>query len=325
MLVDILLFLLGIILIIVGANYLTEGASTLARRMGLSPLVVGLTIVAFGTSAPELIVSLMSALKGNVDIAMGNVIGSNIFNILAIGGVTALVAPITITQSTIRREIPLMLLSFLVLFFLSYDTIFAGTAGTTENILSRGEGLTLLGFFLIFLTYTFAIAKDAPDDPHADHTPIRSYPLWLLVLFIFGGLAALIYGGDLFVSSASSIARTFGMSESFIGLTIVAAGTSLPELATSVAAALKKQPEIAVGNIVGSNIFNIFLILGVSSTITPIRIGGVTALDFLVMIVAGLMLYIFAVLFGQRVVKRSEGAILALSFIAYTVYLIMQL
>lgn len=325
MLVDILLFLLGIILIIVGANYLTEGASTLARRMGLSPLVVGLTIVAFGTSAPELIVSLMSALKGNADIAMGNVIGSNIFNILAIGGVTALVAPITITQSTIRREIPLMLLSFLVLFFLSYDTIFAGTAGTTENILSRGEGLTLLGFFLIFLTYTFAIAKDSPDDPHVDHTPIRSYPLWLLVLFILGGLAALIYGGDLFVSSASSIARTFRMSESFIGLTIVAAGTSLPELATSVAAALKKQPEIAVGNIVGSNIFNIFLILGVSSTITPIRIGGVTALDFLVMIVAGLMLYIFAVLFGQRVVKRSEGAILALSFIAYTVYLIMQL
>jgi K+-dependent Na+/Ca+ exchanger family protein len=325
MLVDILLFLLGIVLIIAGANYLTEGASTLARRMGLSPLVVGLTIVAFGTSAPELIVSLMSALKGNADIAMGNVIGSNIFNILAIGGVTAVVAPITITKSTIRREIPLMLLSFLVLFFLSYDTIFAGTAGTTENILSRGEGLTLLGFFLIFLTYTFAIAKDAPDDPHADHTPIRTYPLWLLILFIVGGLVALVYGGDLFVSSASSIARTFGMSESFIGLTIVAAGTSLPELATSVAAALKKQPEIAVGNIVGSNIFNIFLILGVSSTITPIRIGGVTALDFLVMIAAGLMLCSFAVLFGQRIIKRGEGAILALGFIAYTVYLIMQL
>lgn len=325
MLIDILLFLLGIVLIIAGANYLTEGASTLARRMGLSPLVVGLTIVAFGTSAPELIVSLMSALKGNADIAMGNVIGSNIFNILAIGGVTAVVAPITITKSTIRREIPLMLLSFLVLFFLSYDTIFAGTAGTTENILSRGEGLTLLGFFLIFLTYTFAIAKDAPDDPHADHTPIRTYPLWLLILFIVGGLVALVYGGDLFVSSASSIARTFGMSESFIGLTIVAAGTSLPELATSVAAALKKQPEIAVGNIVGSNIFNIFLILGISSTITPIRIGGVTALDFLVMIAAGLMLCSFAVLFGQRIIKRGEGAILALGFIAYTVYLIMQL
>ena len=315
MLVDILLFLLGIVLIIVGANYLTEGASTLARRMGLSPLVVGLTIVAFGTSAPELIVSLMSALKGNADIAMGNVVGSNIFNLLAIGGVTAVVAPITITQSTIRREIPLMLLSFLVLFFLSYDTIFAGT-GATENILSRGEGLTLLGFFLIFLTYTFAIAKDSPNDPHADNTPLKPYPIWLLIVFIVGGLAALVYGGDLFVTSASSIARTFA---------IVAAGTSLPELATSVAAALKKQPEIAVGNIVGSNIFNVFLILGVSSSITPIRIGGVTPLDFLVMIAAGIMLYIFGVLFGQRVVKRGEGAILALGFIAYTVYLIMQL
>ena len=186
MLVDILLFLLGIVLIIVGANYLTEGASTLARRMGLSPLVVGLTIVAFGTSTPELIVSLMSAIKGNADIAMGNVVGSNIFNLLAIGGVTAVVAPITITQSTIRREIPLMLLSFLVLFFLSYDTIFAGT-GATENILSRGEGLTLLGFFLIFLTYTFAIAKDSPNDPHADNTPLKPYPIWLLIVFIVGG------------------------------------------------------------------------------------------------------------------------------------------
>ena len=175
MLVDILLFLLGIVLIIVGANYLTEGASTLARRMGLSPLVVGLTIVAFGTSAPELIVSLMSALKGNADIAMGNVVGSNIFNLLAIGGVTAVELRSPSPRVRFGREIPLMLLSFLVLFFLSYDTIFAGT-GATENILSRGEGLTLLGFFLIFLTYTFAIAKDSPNDPHADNTPPQALP-----------------------------------------------------------------------------------------------------------------------------------------------------
>lgn len=324
MLVDILLFLLGITLIILGANYLTEGASTLARRLGLSPLVVGLTIVALGTSAPELIVSLMSALKGNADIAMGNVIGSNIFNVLAIGGITALVAPITVTQSTIRREIPLMLLASAVLFFLSYDTIFAGIEGEM-NVLSRGEGLTLLGFFLIFLTYTFAIAKDSPEDPHADNSPLKPYPMWLLILFIIGGLAALVFGGDLFVSSASSIARTFGMSESFIGLTIVAAGTSLPELATSVAAALKKQPEMAVGNIVGSNIFNIFLILGVTSTVSPIHVGGVTSMDFLVMIFSALLLYIFAVLFGQRVINRVEGAVLSLSFVAYTIFLISQL
>ena len=324
MIVDILLFLLGIVLIIVGANYLTEGASTLARRMGVSPLVVGLTIVAFGTSAPELIVSLMSALKGNADIAMGNVIGSNIFNVLAIGGVTAVVAPIRVTQSTIRRELPLMILASLVLFFLAYDTIFSGI-GATENILTRGEGMVLLGFILIFLTYTFAIAKGSPDDPHADHAPVKAYPLWLLILFIIGGLAALIYGGDLFVSSASSIARALGMSESFIGLTIVAAGTSLPELATSVVAALKKQPELAVGNIVGSNIFNIFLILGISSTVTPIRVGGVTPLDFSVMIVSGVLLYIFSVLFGDRIVKRTEGAVLVLGFVAYTLYLIAQL
>lgn len=324
MLLDIVLFILGIVLIILGANYLTEGASTLARKMGLSPLVVGLTIVAFGTSTPELIVSLMSALKGNADIAMGNAVGSNIFNVLAIGGITALVAPISITQSTIRREIPLMLLASAVLFFLSYDSIFSGV-GDQANILSRGEGMTLLGFFLIFLTYTFAIAKGSPEDPHADHSPLKPYPMWLLLVFIFGGLAALVYGGDLFVSSASNIARAFGMSESFIGLTIVAAGTSLPELATSVAAALKKQPEIAIGNIVGSSIFNIFFILGTTATVTPIHIGGVTALDFVVMLASALLLYIFALLFGQRVVNRFEGAVMALGFVAYTLFLISQL
>lgn len=324
MLIDLLLFILGIILIIAGANYLTDGAATLARRMGLSPLVVGLTIVAFGTSAPELIVSLMSALKGNADIAMGNVVGSNIFNVLAIGGITALVAPIRITQSTIRREIPLMLLANCVLFVLSFDSLFSGLSGQA-NILSRGEGITLLGFFLIFLAYTFAIAKDRPSDPHADNSPVKPYPYWLLGLFIAGGLVALVYGGDLFVSSASSIARSLGMSESFIGLTIVAAGTSLPELATSIAAAVKKEPEMAIGNIVGSNLFNIFFILGLTSTVTPVQIGGVTALDFLVMIFSAVLLYVFSILFGERVINRFEGGIMSLGFIAYTIYLIFQL
>ncbi|WP_297178767.1 calcium/sodium antiporter [uncultured Porphyromonas sp.] len=324
MILDILLFIVGIILIIVGANYLTEGASVLARRFGVSPLVVGLTIVAFGTSSPELIVSLMSALKGNSDIAMGNVVGSNIFNVLVIGGITALVTPITITRSTIRREIPLMILACLVLSVMALDRIFAGT-GEIENVLSRSEGIVLLGFFLIFLTYTFAIAKGEPDDPHATPDTERRYPLWLLIIFIIGGLAGLIVGGDFFVNSASSIARTLGMSEGFIGLTIVAAGTSLPELATSVAAALKKEPEIAVGNIVGSNIFNIFFILGTTATVTPIRIGGVSSLDFLVMSFSAILLYVFAVLFGQRVIKRAEGAVLVLCFVLYTAYLIAQL
>ena len=324
MILDILLFIVGIILIIVGANYLTEGASVLARRFGVSPLVVGLTIVAFGTSSPELIVSLMSALKGNSDIAMGNVVGSNIFNVLVIGGITALVTPITITRSTVRREIPLMILACLVLSVMALDRVFAGT-GATENILSRSEGIVLLCFFLIFLTYTFAIAKGDPSDPHTAPAPTKHYPLWLLVVFIIGGLGGLVLGGELFVDAASSIARTLGMSEGFIGLTIVAAGTSLPELATSVAAALKKEPEIAVGNIVGSNIFNVFFILGTTATITPIHIGGVSTLDFTMMSFAALLLYVFAVLFGQRVIKRAEGAVLFLCFVLYTAYLIAQL
>ena len=324
MLLDLFYFVIGIVLIIAGANYLTEGASALARRFGVSPLVVGLTIVAFGTSSPELIVSLMSALKGNSDIAMGNVVGSNIFNVLVIGGITALVAPITVTRSTVRREIPLVLLASLVLSVMALDRVFAGT-GATENILSRSEGIVLLCFFLIFLTYTFAIAKGDPSDPHTAPAPTKHYPLWLLVVFIIGGLGGLVLGGELFVDAASSIARTLGMSEGFIGLTIVAAGTSLPELATSVAAALKKEPEIAVGNIVGSNIFNIFFILGTTATVTPIRIGGVSSLDFLVMSFSAILLYVFAVLFGQRVIKRAEGAVLVLCFVLYTAYLIAQL
>ncbi len=324
MFLDILLFILGIVLIIAGANYLTEGASALARRFGVSPLVVGLTIVAFGTSSPELIVSLLSALKGNSDISMGNVVGSNIFNVLVIGGINALVTPITITRSTVRREIPLMILACLVLSVMALDRVFAGT-GATENILSRSEGIVLLCFFLIFLTYTFAIAKGDPSDSHTAPAPTKHYPLWLLVVFIIGGLGGLVLGGELFVDAASSIARTLGMSEGFIGLTIVAAGTSLPELATSVAAALKKEPEIAVGNIVGSNLFNIFFILGTTATVTPIHIGGVSTLDFTMMSFAALLLYVFAVLFGQRVIKRAEGAVLFLCFVLYTAYLIAQL
>ena len=324
MLLDLFYFVIGIVLIIAGANYLTEGASALARRFGVSPLVVGLTIVAFGTSTPELIVSLLSALKGNSDIAMGNVVGSNIFNVLVIGGITALVAPITVTRSTVRREIPLVLLASLVLSVMALDRVFAGT-GATENILSRSEGIVLLCFFLIFLTYTFAIAKGDPSDPHTAPAPTKHYPLWLLVVFIIGGLGGLVLGGELFIDAASSIARTLGMSEGFIGLTIVAAGTSLPELATSVAAALKKEPEIAVGNIVGSHSFNIFFILGTTATVTPIRIGGVSSLDFLVMSFSAILLYVFAVLFGQRVIKRAEGAVLVLCFVLYTAYLIAQL
>lgn len=331
MFVDILLFVVGIALIVGGANFLTDGAAALARRFGLSPLMVGLTIVAFGTSAPELVVSLTSALNGNTDISLGNVVGSNVFNILGIGGITALIAPLTITQSTIRKEIPLMLLASLVLVFMIFDI---DISGGEANLVSRGDGLVLLGFFAIFLSYTIAISKpsttieanqdESVKNPTEDKA-VRLKPIWMLIAFIIGGLVALIWGGNLFVSSASSIAKAFGVSEAIIGLTIVAVGTSLPELATSVVAALKGEQEMAVGNIVGSNIFNIFLILGMTASISPVGLGGLQYVDFLALIVSALMLYLFGVFFGERKITRFEGGILVLTYVAYTVYLISQL
>lgn len=324
MIIDLLFFVLGIVLIIGGANSLTDGAAALARRMGLSPLMVGLTVVAFGTSAPELVVSLTSALKGSADIAIGNVVGSNIFNILAIVGITALVTPLSITASTVRKEIPLLILASCVFAVIAWDTLFSGLIGQ-ENFLSRSEGLALLGFFLIFLTYTFSIAKSAGEIEQESDPNKKRKPMWLLIALIIGGLAGLIFGGDLFVSSSSSIARSFGVSEAFIGLTLVAMGTSLPELATSVVAALKKEPELAVGNVVGSGLFNIFFILGTTATVTPIKMSGVTVVDFLVMVLSSILLYVFGIFFGQRTITRLEGGILFACFIAYNAYLFSQI
>lgn len=332
---DIVLFVVGIALIIWGANLLTDGAATLARRLGLSPLMVGLTIVAFGTSAPEVVVSLTSALKGNSDIALGNVVGSNIFNVLAIGGVTALIRPLLISRSTIRKEIPLMLLASVVLVVMTLDAIFSGGG---ENIISRGEGLILLAFFAIFLAYTFAISSEEPTplvvnpEPVASATtqeaeaqPSKPKSIALLVLFILGGLLMLVVGGDQFVNASSRIARSLGVSDALIGLTLVAAGTSLPELATSVMAALKGEHELAVGNIVGSCIFNIFFILGLTASITPIGIGGITEADFIALVGSAGLIYLLGVFFGQRTITRLEGALLLVGYIGYTAYLISQI
>lgn len=329
---DLVLFVLGIGLIVLGANLLTDGAATLARRLGLSPLMVGLTIVAFGTSAPEVVVSLTSALKGSSDIALGNVIGSNIFNVLAIGGVTAMIRPLIISRSTIRREIPLLVLASVVVLVMTLDTSFGGV-GDVRNVISRSEGLVLLGFFCIFLAYTFAISSDGAEGASpAEAEPSEASPnnagqrhIAVLVLFIVGGLAALVAGGDLFVGSATRIARSMGVSEALIGLTLVAAGTSLPELATSVVAALKGEHELAMGNIVGSGIFNIFLILGLTATVTPIGIGGITVLDMGVLVGSAILLYLLGVFFGQRTITRAEGGLLFAGYLGYTAYLISQI
>ncbi len=318
MILNFLLFIAGVLLIIGGANYLTEGAAFLARKIGVTPLVVGLTVVAFGTSAPELVVSLTSALKGSADIAVGNVVGSNIFNILMITGIAAMITPLSVTRGTIYKEIPLMILSFVVMAVMCMDSYFDGSLALGGNVITRSEGLILIAFFLIFLSYTFSIAKKH-SGPVTE--PSHKYPVWLAIVFLVGGIAGLIFGGNLFVDSSVKIARGFGVSEAFIGLTLVAFGTSLPELATSIVAALKKEHDIAIGNVVGSSLFNVFSVLGISASISPIHVSGITLIDLMVMIFSGLLLYLVGVFFGDKTIKRSEGTVLVLVFILYMVYL----
>lgn len=254
MVFDILFLIGGLALILVGANALTDGSAAVAKRFGISDLVIGLTIVAFGTSAPELVISVLSAIDGSAEMSIGNVVGSNIFNVLMIIGCTALVLPIKVERSIMTNEIPLVILSALVLTFCANDVLLDGAS---ENVVSRSDGLVLLMFFLIFMRYTFAIAKSGADAGGAD-AAVKQMLGWKSALFVVGGLAGLIFGGQLFVDGASGIARAWGVSESVIGLTLVAGGTSLPELATSITAALKKNPGIAIGNVIGSNLFNLF-------------------------------------------------------------------
>lgn len=306
----------GLLLILVGANILTDGASSIAKRFNISTLVIGLTIVAFGTSAPELTVSVVSALKGSSDMAIGNVVGSNIFNTLMIVGCTAAIVPISMTKGTLSKEIPLCVLASVVLFICA-NGVWIDHAPT--NSISQSDGLLLLCFFLIFLGYTFAIAHNAEGN---EETAIKQMPIWKAALFIVAGLAGLIYGGDFFVNGASNIARNLGVSESVIGLTLVAGGTSLPELATSIVAAVKKKPEMAIGNVIGSNLFNIFFVLGCSASIHPLNIQGINNVDFGVLIGSCVLLYFFGLFFKKRTVTRWEGIVMVLCYIAYTVYLI---
>ena len=315
---DILFLIGGLLLILLGANGLTDGAASVAKRFHIPSIVIGLTIVAFGTSAPELTVSVSSALKGSADIAIGNVVGSNIFNTLMIVGCTALFAPIVISRNTLRKEIPLCILSSIVLLICANDVLLDHGS---ENIISTTDGLLLLCFFIIFLGYTFAIAfKGAKEEEEGEE--IKQLPMWRSTLYIIGGLGALVAGGSFFVDGASGIARSLGVSESVIGLTLVAGGTSLPELATSIVAALKKNPEIAIGNVIGSNLFNIFFVLGCSASITPLRLTGINNFDLLTLVGASILLWFFGLFFAKRTITRIEGSILILCYIAYTVVLI---
>lgn len=318
-LMNILRLLLGLGFILWGANSLINGASSIAKKFNVSNLVIGLTIVAFGTSMPEFTVSFISSLDGNTDFAIGNIVGSNIFNTLVIVGVVALFVPIRVDKGLITKEIPLGLLSAIVLFLCGSDLLF----GNGKNILSRSDGLILLCFFLIFMRYAFASAHHLSAEEQEEQ-PVEVYKMGKSILFIVLGLAALIGGGKLFVEGASQLALAMGASESIVGLTIVAAGTSLPELATSVVAAFKKNVGIAIGNAIGSNIFNVFFVLGVSATISPLPLGGITHIDLYMLIFSGLLLWVTARFFGNRTITRYEGAFMVLCYLAYVAYLIIQ-
>ena len=333
----ILQFIVGLVLILKGADFLTDGASSIARRFNISSLVIGLTIVAFGTSAPELVVSVISALGGHTEMAIGNVVGSNIFNTLAIMGITALVFPVACSKNNIRYDVPLCLVASIALFALANDT-FLSREVCSESAISRSDGITLLCFFLIFLSYSFAIAKsgkkpdgisiseqkkDAIKDEAAEGKKEMSMGKAILLFLL--GLAGLIFGGDWMVDGASGIATLLGVSQSIIALTIVAAGTSFPELITSVVAARKGDTDMAMGNVVGSNIFNIFFVLGVSSTVAPLKLGNIQMFDFATLLAGAVFLWIFCK-FGKRYhyVTRFEGAILTLCAIAYYIYKVLN-
>ncbi len=306
----------GVIAVLIGANLLVDGASSLAKKLKVSDLVIGLTVVAFGTSTPELTVSVFSSMQGEVDLALGNVVGSNLFNVMVILGVAALIYPLEVHSNTIWKEIPMSLLAALVLLALVSDRWLDGAANPG---ISRAEGLALLGFFSIFLYYTFLVAKNTP--PKELHNVVKTYPVYLSLLMVAGGLVLLVVGGRWMVNGAVEIAERLGMSKSIIALTIVAAGTSIPELATSAVAAFKKNADIAVGNVVGSNIFNIFMILGVSAVIKPLGLGSITILDISLVAVISLVLFIKSY---NYTVSRVEGGLLLLMYVAYVVYLILQ-
>lgn len=307
-------FIAGLFLIIKGADFLTDGASSIARKYKVSTLLIGLTIVSFGTSLPELVVSSVSAMKGSSDMAMGNVIGSNMFNTLAIVGVTALFCPIVCKRDLLLRDIPVNVVVTCTLFVMVYYCCGIGT-------LTRMEGATLLIIFAIYLGFTIYISLKSAK--HTDENISgKMMPMWKAILWIVMGLAALIFGGDWFVDGAAGIAAGLGVSESVIALTIVSAGTSFPELATSVIAARKGDTDMAMGNVIGSNIFNIMFILGVASVINPITAKNIDILDFKILLFSILLLTAFCVMGKRHRISRWQGAILTICMIAYYAYLI---
>jgi cation:H+ antiporter len=322
-LVTIILLIAGFVLLIYGADKLVDGASAIAKKYNIPEIVIGLTIVAFGTSAPELAINLVAAIKGNTDIVLGNVLGSNIFNVLLILGVSAIVTPLSVRKNTVRFEIPFSLIAALLVLFLASDRMF----NSGINQIDTKDGIILLICFGFFLVYNFYLVR---SNPHELQVVTKQHPLWKSLAMIFFGLGGLVLGGRLIVENAVTIAGMFGVSERVIALTIVSIGTSLPELATSLVAVRKKEVDIAIGNVVGSNIFNIFLVLGASAVAKNTIVSDISFTDIWINIVAGILLLGF-VFRGKeknsapwegRTLNKIEGAIFTVLYTGYIIYLI---
>lgn len=317
---DYLLLIVGLALLTLCADWLTKGCVGMAARFRVPEFVVGLTVMAVGTSCPELTVSVMSALKGSSEMAIGNVTGSNLFNILIILGICALIKPIAVSRENIRRDIPMCIAASLLLWVTTADVLF-GTGA--EGTIGRVEGIIFLLLYVGVIWFSISSAKrDAPDmaaAPAPQEEPLM--PWWKVFGLIIVGLAGLIYGGNMCLNSATAIARAWGVSEAIIAITIVAAGTSLPELASSISAIVSKKPSLALGNIIGSNIANILLILGASSSIKPLTMGNITPLDIYMVVGSAVVLLLSAVLVGKRKITRLEGAAYLAIYVAYVLLL----
>ena len=314
---DILILIVGLGLILAGANFLTDGSAALAQRFRVPEFIIGLTVVAVGTSTPELVVSVLSAIAGKSDVAIGNVVGSNIFNVFVILGVCALIRPLPLTAGNIRRDIPFGVITSLLLLALASDSFFR--TGAADRI-GRIDGVAMLLLYMALMWYTIRSTK-RPETPTAEEAK-PGMAGWLMAAMIVGGLAGLVFGGEMFLRSATSIARSLGISESVIAITLVAGGTSLPELASSLVSLFKGKADMALGNVIGSNIANILLILGVSATIHPLSMGGITVWDLLMVALSSVLLFLAAFTFKRRAIDRWEGAIFLAIYIAYIGYLI---
>ena len=311
------LLIIGLLILIGGANILVSGASSIAKKFNIPNLIIGLTVVSFGTSFPELVINILAGINGQGDLAIGNVVGSNTINVLLVIGVSAIIRPVAVQSNTVKFEVPFSLLAMLVLFLLANDAMIDGAE---ISVLSRIDGIMFLTFFAIFIYYTFVVSKHSKGD--GGHS-VKEQPIWKSILFLLAGIVGLYYGGVLIVDNATIIAINLGLSQAVIGILVIALGTSLPELATSAVAAYKGNSDMAVGNIVGSNIFNVFFVLGVSASIQPISFNSTLNIDILYALFSSILLFLFIFTRKGRQIDRVEAAVFLLLYLAYVVWLLV--